>query len=83
VDFAQLKADIQVLERNDFAAIKADNERLSIETEKLAQMLREDVQRLQAGTRLDINLDRGRIFDETAELEYARHECRGVMIEFD
>ncbi len=47
MDFAQLKADIQLLERNDFAALKVDNARLAADAEKMQQTLREDLQRLQ------------------------------------
>lgn len=48
----------------DFALLKADNERLLSELEKLKQRLREEITRTQASVRLDLNLEKGRIRDE-------------------
>ncbi|CAG8495585.1 11076_t:CDS:2, partial [Acaulospora colombiana] len=69
VDFAQLKSEIQMLEKNDFSLLKSDNERLVAEVEKLKQRLSEEIKRTQAATRLDMNLEKGRIRDESSMLE--------------
>ncbi|KAK0541818.1 Protein fmp32, mitochondrial, partial [Tilletia horrida] len=37
VDFARLKSEIQLLERNDFVLMKTENERLMADVEKLKQ----------------------------------------------
>ncbi|PWN23813.1 DUF1640-domain-containing protein, partial [Microstroma glucosiphilum] len=66
VDFARLKSEIQLLERNDFAMMKTENERLMADVEKLKQRLREEVTRTTAGVRLDLNLEKGRIRDESS-----------------
>ncbi|PWN88430.1 DUF1640-domain-containing protein [Acaromyces ingoldii] len=66
VDFARLKSDIQLLERNDFALMKSENERLMADVEKLKQRLREEITRTTAGVRLDLNLEKGRIRDESS-----------------
>ncbi|CAO1622208.1 unnamed protein product [Parajaminaea phylloscopi] len=66
VDFARLKSEIQLLERNDFAMMKSENERLMADVEKLKQRLREEVTRTTAGVRLDLNLEKGRIRDESS-----------------
>jgi hypothetical protein len=58
VDFAQLKADLKMLERNDFALLKAENDRMASEVEKLKQKLREDLNRLHASHRLEVNLEK-------------------------
>lgn len=60
VDFARLKSDVQVLERNDFTLMKSENERLMADVEKLKQRLREEVTRTVAGVRLDLNLEKGK-----------------------
>jgi hypothetical protein len=59
VDFARLKSDIQLLERNDFTVMKSENERLMTDVEKLKQRLREEITRTTAGVRLDLNLEKG------------------------
>lgn len=49
--------------------MKAENDRLMADVEKLKQRLREEITRTQAGVRLDINLEKGRIRDESAQQE--------------
>ncbi|CAG8544230.1 13235_t:CDS:2 [Ambispora leptoticha] len=69
VDFAQLKSEMHMLEKNDASLMKAENERLLTEIEKLKSKLNEEVRRTQAGVRLDLNLEKGRIRDEASSLE--------------
>lgn len=69
VDFAKLKSEVQLIERNDFTMMKAENDRLEGELEKLKQRLREEVTRTQANVRLDLNLEKGRTRDEASAQE--------------
>ncbi|KAJ2502163.1 Protein fmp32, mitochondrial [Coemansia sp. RSA 1972] len=69
VDFAQLKSEIQMMEKTDFSMMKAENERLQGEVNKLKQKLREEITRTQAGVRLDMSLEKGRARDEQAQHE--------------
>ncbi|KAI7823447.1 hypothetical protein BX661DRAFT_186633 [Kickxella alabastrina] len=69
VDFAQLKSEIQMMEKTDFSMMKAENERLQGEVNKLKQKLREEITRTQAGVRLDMSLEKGRARDERAQHE--------------
>lgn len=55
------------MERRDVEEVKFANERLKGEIEKLKKILREEITRSQAGVRLDLNLDKGRIRDESVE----------------
>ena len=48
-----------MVEKNDFTLMKAENERLQTDIEKLKQRLREEITRTQAGVRLDLNLEKG------------------------
>ncbi|KAJ7245134.1 hypothetical protein B0H12DRAFT_1187664 [Mycena haematopus] len=64
VDFAQIKSELQLMEKNDLAMIKAENDRLLTDIEKLKQRLREEITRTQAGVRLDLNLEKGRLREE-------------------
>jgi hypothetical protein len=61
VDFTRLKSELQLLERNDFAVMKSENERLMADVEKLKQRLREEITRTTAGVRLDLNLEKGKL----------------------
>lgn len=69
VDFGQLKTELQLMERNDLATLKAENDRLMADLEKLKQRLREEITRTQAGVRLDLNLEKGRLRDENGQQE--------------
>lgn len=62
VDFAALKQNLELSERTDFMNLKAENERLLGDIEKLKQRLREEISRTQAGVRLDLNLEKVRYF---------------------
>ncbi|KIK93283.1 hypothetical protein PAXRUDRAFT_829120 [Paxillus rubicundulus Ve08.2h10] len=69
VDFAQLKSELQLMEKNDLAMIKAENDRLQADMQKLKQRLREEITRTQAGVRLDLNLEKGRMREESSGQE--------------
>lgn len=69
VDFAQLKSELHMTEKNDLAMIKAENERLLADIEKLKQRLREEISRTQGSVRLDLNLEKGRMRDESSGQE--------------
>lgn len=55
--------------KNDLAMIKAENERLVTEVERLKQRLREEITRTQSGVRLDLNLEKGRMREESSKQE--------------
>ena len=57
------------MEKNDLAMIKAENDRLLSDIEKLKQRLREEITRTQAGVRLDLNLEKGRMREESSGQE--------------
>eukprot|EP00158_Paraphelidium_tribonemae_P000627 Partr_v1_DN23013_c0_g1_i1_m27082 putative Coiledcoil domain containing len=78
-DFSHLKAEIHLLEKNDFAILKQENERLVGEVEKLKSKVREDLQRVQSGMRLDMNLDKARVRDEQSVLQLKINEAQSKM----
>ncbi|GAA6043819.1 hypothetical protein JCM8097_002066 [Rhodosporidiobolus ruineniae] len=69
VDFAALKQTLELSERTDFINLRAENERLLGDIARLKQKLREEISRTQAGVRLDLNLEKGRIRDEMSGRE--------------
>jgi len=66
------------MEKNDLAMMKAENDRLAADLEKLKQRLREEVTRTQSGVRLDLNLEKGRMREEASgqELKIKEVETR-------
>ncbi|KAK6094729.1 Protein fmp32, mitochondrial [Batrachochytrium dendrobatidis] len=69
VDFNQLRSEIQLIEKNEFALLRADIGRVNIEVEKLRVRMAEDLRRMQSSIRLELSLDKGRIRDEQAAKE--------------
>jgi len=69
VDVAQIKSELQLMQKNDLAMMKAENDRLQADMEKLKQRLREEITRTQAGVRLDLNLEKGRMREESSGQE--------------
>ncbi|CAO3593107.1 unnamed protein product [Absidia cylindrospora] len=69
VDFVQLRSEVQIMDRNAYELMRAENERLQVELDKLRQKLREEITRTQANVRLELNLEKGRFRDETSAQE--------------
>lgn len=70
-DFAELKSELHMIEKNDFAILKAENERLLNELDRVKNLMREELGKLQGSIRLEMNLERGRTRDE-AQTQEAR-----------
>ena len=66
MDFAQLRSELQTLDKTEFTTTKNEHDRLTVEIEKLRQKFREEVSKIQASVRLDLNLEKGRIRDESS-----------------
>lgn len=69
VDFTSLRSEIALLEKNDFALLKADLSRLLSEAEKLQNRVREDMNAVQSSVRLELSLEKGKIRDEQGNQE--------------
>jgi hypothetical protein len=82
VDFAHLRSELQTLDKNDFTSTKNEHDRLTVEIEKLRQKFREEVSKIQASVRLDLNLEKGRIRDESSVHELKIKETDN-RIEYD
>ena len=66
VDFAKLRAELTALHGNELNPLKTEQERLSSEISRLTARLREEVQRAQSSVKLDLNLEKGRIREESS-----------------
>ncbi|KAL6942328.1 hypothetical protein ACO0QE_003499 [Hanseniaspora vineae] len=64
VDFTKLKDELLLLARNEFNKIDAEQEKLRHDLERLSRRLREEITKCNAGFKLDISLEKGRIKEE-------------------
>lgn len=71
VGFAQLRTELQTLEKNEFMLTRQEYDRITIDLEKLKRVFREEINHILANVRLDLNLEKGRIRDE-----YTAHELK-------
>lgn len=81
IDFSTLKQNLELSERTDFVNLKAENERLLGDIERLKQKLREEISRTQAGVRLDLNLEKVRVWatepgEEGAPIDWVAYAYR-------
>jgi len=66
VDFAKLRSELTALHGSELNPIKNDQERLGGEISRLNARLKEEVQRAQSSVKLDLNLEKGRIREESS-----------------
>ena len=66
VDITKLKSELQRLDKGDFARISDEHERLTTDLEKTRQQFKETVAKARANVRLDLNLEKGRVREESA-----------------
>lgn len=64
VDFTKLKDELLLLDKNEFNKIDAEQEKLRHDLERLSRRLREEITKCNAGFKLDISLEKGRIKEE-------------------
>uniref|UniRef100_A0A3P8V9H6 Coiled-coil domain containing 90B n=1 Tax=Cynoglossus semilaevis TaxID=244447 RepID=A0A3P8V9H6_CYNSE len=74
-----IRKDMVILEKSDFANLRSENTKMKRELEQLQRRLKEESEKVQAETKLDINLESSRIFDMFTEQEKRLME---VMTEF-
>lgn len=66
VDFTKLKSELQTLDKSEATRIAAEHDRLTTDIEKLRQRFKEQIAKSRASVRLDLNLEKGRIREESA-----------------
>ena len=69
-EFEELKEDIQSLGKKDFAVLKGELDKIIADLDRLKTASRDDISRAHGGVRLDINLEKARIKDESVGLEF-------------
>lgn len=66
VDFTKLKSELQNLGKSDVARVTEEHERIMTDIEKTRQHFKETVAKERANVRLDLNLEKGRVREESA-----------------
>lgn len=66
VDFAKLKGELQTMDKSEFTNLKKEQEELRTNLANLQNRLKEEITKNLAGVRLDLNLEKGRIREESS-----------------
>lgn len=66
VDFAKLKGELQTMDKSEFTGLRKDQELLRTNLTNLQNRLKEEITKNLAGVRLDLNLEKGRIREESS-----------------
>lgn len=66
VDFVKLKGQLQSLDRSEYNKMNNEYEKIKLNLEKLRTKLREEINKTEAGVRLDLSLEKGRIREESS-----------------
>lgn len=64
-----IRKDMVILEKSEFATLRAENEKMKIELEHVRQHLLNETNRISADAKLDMNLERSRLTDLFTEQE--------------
>ncbi|KAM3933260.1 coiled-coil domain-containing protein 90B, mitochondrial [Leptodactylus fuscus] len=64
-----IRKDMVILEKSEFATLRAENDRMKIEIGHVKQHLQNETNQIRADTKLDINLERSRLTDMFTEQE--------------
>uniref|UniRef100_A0A8C9AIK5 Coiled-coil domain containing 90B n=1 Tax=Prolemur simus TaxID=1328070 RepID=A0A8C9AIK5_PROSS len=64
-----IRKDMVILEKSEFANLRAENEKMKIELDHVKQQLIHETSRIRADNKLDINLERSRVTDMFTDQE--------------
>ncbi|KAJ4851092.1 hypothetical protein Tsubulata_016168 [Turnera subulata] len=65
-NLSKFKSEVQSLQEHHFSLLQHETEKLRNDIEKMRNELRHEIDKVTAGQRLDLNLERGKIRDELA-----------------
>ncbi|XP_064265712.1 coiled-coil domain-containing protein 90B, mitochondrial isoform X1 [Passer domesticus] len=64
-----IRKDMVILEKSEFANLRAENEKMKIELDQVKQQLMTETSKIRADSKLDINLERSRVTDMFTDQE--------------
>ncbi|XP_078395316.1 mitochondrial calcium uniporter regulator 1-like isoform X2 [Cetorhinus maximus] len=76
-----VKKDMIILEKSEFSAIRAANEKLKIELQQLKKQLIDEVVKVSSNNKLDMNLEKSRVQEMLTEHERRVLETRADIVE--
>ncbi|XP_078097330.1 mitochondrial calcium uniporter regulator 1 isoform X2 [Mustelus asterias] len=76
-----VKKDMIILEKSEFSAIRAANEKLKIELQQLKKQLIDEVVKVSSNNKLDMNLEKSRVQEMLTEHEKRVLETRADIVE--
>ncbi|XP_012670571.1 mitochondrial calcium uniporter regulator 1 [Clupea harengus] len=80
---ASVKKDMIILEKSEFSALLAENEKVKIELLQLKMQLADVMNKVRADTMLDMNAEKSRVKQMKAEHEKKLLEARNEMLEMN
>ncbi|XP_062926018.1 mitochondrial calcium uniporter regulator 1-like isoform X2 [Mobula hypostoma] len=78
---AAVKKDMIILEKSEFSALRAANEKLKIELQQLKKQLTDEVVKVSSNNKLDLNLEKGRVQEMLTEHEKRVLETKADIVE--
>ncbi|XP_059801535.1 mitochondrial calcium uniporter regulator 1-like isoform X2 [Hypanus sabinus] len=78
---AAVKKDMIILEKSEFSALRAANEKLKIELQQLKKQLTDEVVKVSSNNKLDLNLEKGRVQEMLTEHEKKVLETKADIVE--
>lgn len=69
-EMAQVRKELELFQRGEFAAMKSENSRLSSVIQQQREQIDEKLEKIKAGIKLDLSLDRSRSREEAAAQEH-------------
>lgn len=67
VDFTKLKSELLTLDKTEATRITNEHDRLTTDLDKLRQKFKEEIAKSKSNVRLDLNLEKGRIREQSAD----------------
>uniref|UniRef100_A0A2D4MY35 Coiled-coil domain-containing protein 90B, mitochondrial n=1 Tax=Micrurus spixii TaxID=129469 RepID=A0A2D4MY35_9SAUR len=64
-----IRKDMVILEKSEFANLRAENEKMKIELDQVKQQLMNETNQIKAENKLDINLEKSRVIDMFTDQE--------------
>uniref|UniRef100_A0A8C4PMY7 Mitochondrial calcium uniporter regulator 1 n=1 Tax=Equus asinus TaxID=9793 RepID=A0A8C4PMY7_EQUAS len=77
---ANVKKDMIILEKSEFSALRAENEKIKLELHRLKQQMMDEVVKVRTDTKLDFNLEKSRVKELYSLNERKLLEMRTEMV---
>ncbi|XP_058411219.1 mitochondrial calcium uniporter regulator 1 [Diceros bicornis minor] len=77
---ANVKKDMIILEKSEFSALRAENEKIKLELHRLKQQITDEVIKVRTDTKLDFNLEKSRVKELYSLNERKLLEMRTEMV---